>query len=71
MTLEQWQHMKAVCSWNEVDLRDNRYHCVVHLVSAANGAEAFYTTRDHAVRHEDIAHARHLDKLTSQVNDRP
>lgn len=29
--------------WNYVDLRDNRYNQIVHMVSAANGAEEFYT----------------------------
>lgn len=59
--------MKMECDWNEVDLRDNRYHLVVHLVSAANGAEAFYTTQGHATRHEGIEFAKTLDKITSQV----
>lgn len=67
MSPEQWQRMKTECDWNEVDLRDNRYHLVVHLVSAANGAEAFYTTQGHATRHEGIEFAKTLDKITSQV----
>lgn len=31
-------------NWNPIELRDNRYHQILHLVSAANGAEDFYTT---------------------------
>lgn len=30
--------------WNPVDLRDTRYNQILHMVSAANGAEAFYST---------------------------
>lgn len=29
---------------NMVDLRDNRYNQIIHMVSAACGAEDFYTT---------------------------
>ena len=28
---------------DEVDIRDNRYHQVVHMVTSAKGAEAYYT----------------------------
>lgn len=31
-------------NWNAVELRDNRYNQIVHMVSAANGAEEFYST---------------------------
>lgn len=30
--------------WNSVELRDNRYNQIIHMVSAAVGAEDFYTT---------------------------
>ena len=30
--------------WNSVELRDNRYNQIIHMVSAANGAEDFYST---------------------------
>jgi len=29
---------------NVIDLRDNRYDQIIHMVSAACGAEDFYTT---------------------------
>ena len=29
--------------WNPVELRDTRYHQIIHMVSAAKGAEDFYT----------------------------
>ena len=31
-------------NWNPVELRDNRYNQIVHMVSAAYGAEDFYST---------------------------
>lgn len=31
-------------SWNNVELRDNRYNQIVHMVSAAKGAEEYYST---------------------------
>lgn len=34
----------SASGWNSVELRDNRYNQIVHLVSAANGAEDFYST---------------------------
>lgn len=30
--------------WNPIEIRDNRYNQILHLVSAANGAEEFYST---------------------------
>lgn len=31
-------------NWNNVELRDNRYNQIVHMVTAAKGAEDFYST---------------------------
>lgn len=58
---EKWQKMMDANKWNPVELRDNRYHQILHLVSAANGAEEFYTTEDHATRSENVDLARELD----------
>lgn len=41
---EKWDAMMAANHWNTVELRDNRYNQIVHMVSAANGAEEFYST---------------------------
>jgi len=62
----QWEAMKAKNNWNDVELRDNRYNQVIHLVSAAKGAEAFYST-DANVRREDLDLARQLDNFASQA----
>lgn len=45
---------------NEVELRDN-YDAVFHLVTAAKGAEKFYTTANNAARTETVAQAAELD----------
>ena len=46
--------------YNEVELRDN-YDAVFHLVTAAKGAEAFYTTANNAARTETVEKAAALD----------
>ena len=45
---------------NEIELRDS-YDAVFHLVSAAKGAEIFYTTHNNAARTETVEEARDLD----------
>ena len=45
---------------NEIELRDN-YDAVFHLVTAANGAEEFYTTANNQARTESVAEAMELD----------
>ncbi len=45
---------------NEIELRDN-YDAVFHLVTAAKGAEAFYTTANNTARTETIKEAAMMD----------
>ena len=47
--------MKSIGS-NEVELRDN-YDAVFHLVTAAKGAEEFYTTANNSARTETVTEA--------------
>lgn len=62
--------MEYVCS-NEVELRDS-YDAVFHLVSAAKGAEEFYTTANNSSRKETAAEAAALDdKLISAWTGHP
>ena len=42
-------------------LRDKRYDVVVHMVTAAHGAETFYTTENNVARYEDVPTARIVD----------
>lgn len=45
---------------NEVELRDN-YDAVFHMVTAAKGAEQFYTTANNTARTETVEQAAELD----------
>ncbi|KAK5645450.1 hypothetical protein RI129_006750 [Pyrocoelia pectoralis] len=58
---ETWERMMRENNWNNVELRDNRYNQIVHMVTAARGAEDFYSTEDHACRSEGVDLARDLD----------
>ncbi|KAE9524172.1 hypothetical protein AGLY_015417, partial [Aphis glycines] len=61
----KWDRIMKNNGLNVVDLRDNRYDQIIHMVSAACGAEDFYTTEDHASRSEDVALAKNLDVKAS------
>ena len=37
-----WQVLLDDMGFNQVQLRDNRYDAVIHLVTAANGADKHY-----------------------------
>ena len=68
LTREQWEILKQRNpAWNEIDLRDNRYDQVVHLVTAALGAEQFYTLANNCTRTETIELARELDERCSKA----
>lgn len=54
-------------AWTMEDIRDNRYDAVIHLVTAADGAEEFYTLANNKARSETPEVARMLDKKTQAV----
>ncbi|KAF7288042.1 TRPL translocation defect 14 [Rhynchophorus ferrugineus] len=58
---EKWENIMKDNSWNSIELRDNRYNQIIHMVSAAKGAEDYYTTEDHSCRSEGVEMARELD----------
>ena len=61
----------AYMGTNEVELRDN-YDAVFHLVTAAKGAEEFYTTANNSARTETVEEAAELDdKLISAWTGHP
>ena len=66
MDLVEWDGMLEDLSLNEVDIRDNRYNSVFHLVTAAEGAESFYTKENNTARTESIPEARKLDADTQR-----
>lgn len=53
--------------WNEVDLRDNRYDQIVHMVTAAIGAEQFYMLDNNLARTESIEVARECDEKCAKA----
>jgi CYTH domain-containing protein/predicted ATPase len=59
---DAWTALLDEHDWTAVGLRDKRYEAVIHLVTAADGAESFYTTENNAVRSETLAEARVLDR---------
>ena len=66
MRPERWTDITSRLGTNSEELR-NRYDAVLHLVSAADGAEQFYTTSNNAQRLEQadeagLRVARELDK---------
>jgi len=67
MKPKHWEEMRCRNKWNNVELRDGRYNQVIHMVSAAKGAEDFYDCENHVTRHEGIELARQLDDFTAQV----
>ena len=58
---EAWEKILAKLSLEDIEISDNRYNHIVHMQSAAIGAEKFYTTDDHAARFEGIELARERD----------
>lgn len=64
---EDWEKIMELSQFNEVDLRDNRYNQVVHLVTAARGAEEHYTRTNNNARTEDLAAAVNNDKLVGEA----
>ncbi len=67
MQPELWERLCKDVGYTTQQLRDDRYDAVLHLVSAADGAEQFYTTSNNASRNEaadeqGLAIARMLDK---------
>lgn len=67
ITPEQWEKILKKNNWNDVELRDNRYNQVIHLVSAAVGAEKFYSLDEHVCRSEGIDLAQELDNRAGQA----
>lgn len=49
-----WQAILDETGWSTIQLRDKRYEAVVHLVSAADGAESFYNHATNEARYENI-----------------
>ena len=60
MCAEDFASLLAAMQVSEIELRD-QYAAVFHLVTAAKGAEAFYTTANNQARTESLAEAIAVD----------
>ena len=63
---EMWEKITGLCNVTTQQLRD-RYDAVLHLVSAADGAEQYYNTTSNEMRTEGIEKARLLDRKVIQA----
>lgn len=61
-----WKRILLTHDWNERDLY-GRYTGVIHLVTAAAGAEAFYGNANNPARNEDPVHARNIDIILQKA----
>lgn len=48
-------------------LRDNRYDAIMHMVTAADGAEKFYASLNNEARYESVEEAIEKDKKLRQA----
>lgn len=60
-TEEEWALIMKQCGYDIIQLRDARYNQVIHMMTAANGAESFYQLDNNPTRSEGLALARELD----------
>lgn len=67
MTSDAWNRMLADNTWDPVQLRDERYDTVIHMVTAADGAESFYQLENNAARSESVTEARDVDRRTQEA----
>jgi len=67
ITRDQWNNIIARSGLDEVEIRDNRYNQVIHMVTSAKGAEEFYTVDDNAARSEGLEEARMRDTKAAEA----
>lgn len=66
-TPEVRDRVLKMSNWKMEEIRDNRYDAVIHLVTAADGAEKFYTLENNSARSETPEVAKWVDKRTQEV----
>jgi len=59
---DDWERILKKLDLEDIEINDNRYNHVVHLQTAAIGAEKFYSTEDHSARFEGLELAKERDK---------
>ncbi|EGR32192.1 hypothetical protein IMG5_092590 [Ichthyophthirius multifiliis] len=61
LPLNLWNNMLKQMNIDEVQVRDRRYDCVIHLITAADGAVQYYNKNNNA-RHESPQEAICVDR---------
>ncbi len=64
---EEWQGILSTLGLDSVQIRDARYDHIVHMVTAAIGAESFYQITNNEIRKETKELARERDAGAAQV----
>ena len=67
VTDDIWNGVLERANINIVSAREGRYDAVFHLVTAADGAEPFYSLANNAARHESISEAINQDRKTQMA----
>ncbi|CAM9147294.1 unnamed protein product [Ascophyllum nodosum] len=67
MPVDEWATLMKANGLDELKLRDGRYDAVLHLVTAACGAEEHYSLDNNEARSENAELARDVDKRTEAV----
>lgn len=62
-----WQVLLDDMGFNQVQLRDNRYDAVIHLVTAANGADKHYNLENVARYENTLQKAIETDEKLQQA----
>lgn len=66
-TQDDWENLLQRVGLNAASASTERYDCVIHLRSAAMGAEKFYQLGNNQARTEGIAQARQLDEACTRA----
>ena len=67
ITKEIWETILHDYDLNETKIRDKRYDLVIHLSTAADGAEKFYSLDNNIARSEGFKEAIDIDKKLQEV----
>lgn len=62
-----WEQIMTEHDFNIQKIRDQRYDLVIHITTAANGAEDFYSDKTNAARHESMDFARFIDRRLQEA----
>lgn len=67
MPLDDWNKFLQSRGLNVTNVREGRYNAVFHMVTAAEGAQDFYTLDNNDARTETLEEAREMDKKTQRA----